>query len=146
MAKSSSASSVRLRGPVRITMPAAVAYDLKALQKGIAALVERMGCRTCFSGADCTFQTERDLVISEKLEVSPSARHFAPDLDGDPAHRVTVNLAQEVRFDLAKVQAAVERVVGKLGCPACCSGFDVAFQEEAQILTVGKDLDVQTLG
>src|SRR5438552_9025918 len=103
MAKSASAPSARLRGPVRVTMPAAVAYDLKAFQQGIAALVERLGCRTCFSGADCTFLTERDWVISDKLEVSPAARASGQAPDGDLAlsgHNVTVSLAKEVRFDL----------------------------------------------
>jgi hypothetical protein len=134
------------KGTVRVTLPAAVAYDLKALQKSIASLVERLGCRTCFSGADCTFRVERDLVINERLEAVPLARVAAPDPDGDPARAVSVHLAKEVRSDLTKVHAAVERVVGKLGCPACCSGFDIAFREEFRFLTVNKDLDVQAHG
>jgi hypothetical protein len=141
-----SASSPRLRGPVRITIPATVAYDLKAFQKSVASLVERLGCRGCFSGADCMFQTERDWVISEKHQLSPAARAPTTDALSSPAgasHNVTVSLAKEVRFDLKQVQAAIGRVVGKLGCGGCCSGFDIAFRDEIQLLTVSKDLDVQ---
>ena len=130
-------------------MPAAVAYDLKAFQRSIAALVERLGCRGCFSGADCAFQMERNWVINEKLEVSPAARAYAPDPFGDAAlagFHVTVSLAKEVRFDLNKVQPAVEKVVGQLGHPGCCSGFDIAFRDEIQFLTVSKELDVQSVG
>jgi hypothetical protein len=130
-------------------MPAAVAYDLKSFQKGIAALVENLGCRTCFSGADCTFRTERDYVISDKVDVSPAARASSPDPDGDPALsglNVTVSLAKEIRFDVNRVQAAVEKVVGQLGCGTCCSGFDIAFRDEIQFLAVTRELNVQTFG
>jgi hypothetical protein len=141
-------SSARLRGPVRITMPAAVAYDLKAFQKSVAALVERLGCRTCFSGADCHFQTERDWVISEKQQLSPAARVSTADTCtslGAGSHNVSVSLAKEVRYDLKQLQAAIGKVVGKLGHPGCCSGFDIAFREEIQYLTVSKDLNVQAV-
>jgi hypothetical protein len=55
-----------IQGPIRISMPAAVAFDLAAFQKGIANLVARLGCAPCFSGADCRFIHERDFVIKEK--------------------------------------------------------------------------------
>jgi hypothetical protein len=144
---SQSDSATRLRGPVRVTMSAAVAYDLKAFQKSVAALVERLGCRSCFSGADCTFQTERDWVISEKAQLSPAARASLPDplANSAQSHNVTVSLAKEVRFDLKQVQAAIGKVVGKLGCGGCCSGFDIAFRDEIQFLTVSKELNVQAV-
>ena len=130
-------------------MPAAVAYDLKAFQRSIAALVERLGCRGCFSGADCAFQMERNWVINEKLEVSPAARAYAPDPFGDAAlagFHVTVSLAKEVRFDLNKVQAAVEKVVGQLGHPGCCSGFDIAFRREVGTMALDERLNVVRFG
>jgi hypothetical protein len=54
---------VRSRGPLRITLPATVAYNADALKKTIASVVERIGCRTCFSGLDCHFLLERDLSV-----------------------------------------------------------------------------------
>lgn len=145
MAQSDSAT--RLRGPVRVTMPAAVAYDLKAFQKSVANLLERLGCRSCFSGADCTFTTERDWVINEKAQLNPAARTSVSDTVADAAlsHNFSVSLAKEVRFDIKQVQAAIGKVVGKLGCGGCCSGFDIAFRDEIQHLTVSKDLNVQAV-
>jgi hypothetical protein len=55
---------------VRITIPAALAYNLEAFQESIGNLVEWLGCRTCFSGADSTFLDERDIIINEKLEIT----------------------------------------------------------------------------
>ncbi len=138
-------TSPQLRGPIRVTVPASVAYDLVAFQKGITALVERIGCRTCFSGADCTFQSERDWVISKELVATPTGQSLAAD-PAIASQQVTVSLAKEVRFDINQIHAAVAKVVGKLGCGACCSGFDIAFQDEAQFLTVSKELDVQANG
>lgn len=49
--------------PIRITIPAKVAYNMDALQKSIVNIAEAIGCRTCFSGADCFFEMTRDFVI-----------------------------------------------------------------------------------
>lgn len=48
---------------VRISLPASVAYDMGALQKTLVGIAERLGCRPCFSGADCLFRLERDFVV-----------------------------------------------------------------------------------
>lgn len=50
--------------PVRITLPAEVAFDLGKLGKVLGSLAERLGCRACLSGADCTFRLERDFVVN----------------------------------------------------------------------------------
>jgi hypothetical protein len=142
--------AVRLDGPVRITIPAAVAYDLPSLKETITAVVERLGCGKCFSGADCTFQLERDLVIDAGRKVQSGPRGFSPGPDGEPARgfgrAVTASLANEVSHDLTQVLAAVGKIVDKLGCGACCSGFDIAFREELDVIRVEKDLNVQTFG
>lgn len=139
--------AIRLDGPVRITMPAAVAYDLDALKKSITTIVERVGCRACFSGADCTFQLERDLVINDRLEVSPAAWRGSTDPDGDPVKpAVYVNLANEVSYNLDRVLGAVERIVDKLGHTQCFSGFDIFFREELELIAVDRNLNVHTFG
>ncbi len=60
---------------VRVTIPARAAYELDSFQKVIENLAERLGCRACLSGADCTFSLERDFLVnpeSLKIESIPS--------------------------------------------------------------------------
>ncbi|GEM_PF-4627387 len=59
------------RAAVRVRMPASVAFNLQTLQKSIANLAERLGCKPCISGFDCTFLLERDYLINERAEVLP---------------------------------------------------------------------------
>jgi hypothetical protein len=64
---------VRAASRVRVVIPASVAYDLGKFQKSLVNLAERLGCRPCLSGADCTFQIERDFVINPaSLAVTPA--------------------------------------------------------------------------
>src|SRR5215831_1526236 len=139
-----------LNGTVRITLPAAVASNLASFQKSIGALVERLGCPTCFSGADCTFTVERDFLMNERLEISPSTPIVSsPDPDGDPTHRrrgVRVHMASDVSHNLEGIQTAVAKIAERLGHPMCCSGFDIAFREEVNVITVDRDLNVQAFG
>lgn len=157
---------------VRISIPASVASDLGSFQKSLANIAERLGCRGCFSGADCFFQIERDLVINEKLEISPASVSGprpepwlgsmvpVPWLAGALASNLsrvalnpqplpplptTVTLASEVSFDLAKVQESVAKIAGRLGCTSCCSGFDISFRHELDFM-IDANLNVQTRG
>jgi hypothetical protein len=128
---------------VRITIPAAVAYNLEAFQESIGNLVERLGCRTCFSGADCTFLHERDFIINENREVraapqpSPWVRVDLPQpspwvrLDNpQPCPWVRLALPGEVSNNLKQIRLVVSNIAGKLGHPNCCSGFDIQFRQE----------------
>jgi len=56
---------------VRVRIPASVAFNLQMLQKSIANLAERLGCKPCVSGFDCTLLLELDYLINEKAEVLP---------------------------------------------------------------------------
>jgi hypothetical protein len=49
--------------PVRVTIPASVAFDMGKLTEAIGNFVERLGCKPCFSGIACLLVTERDFVI-----------------------------------------------------------------------------------
>jgi hypothetical protein len=121
----------KIQGPIRISIPAAVAYDLAAFQKSIAHLVERLGCRTCFSGADCTFLHERDFMVNEKLEVHPSggASVQVPQ-DPVPMRAATATLSGKAGHNLKQIQEVVANIAGRLGHPGCCSGFDIFFRQE----------------
>jgi hypothetical protein len=123
----------KIQGPIRVSMPAAVAYDLAAFQKSIAHLVERLGCRTCFSGADCTFLHERDFVINEKLEIHPSTRTSVQLLENpnpSPWRAATATLSGKAGHNLKQIQEVVANIAGRLGHPGCCSGFDILFRQE----------------
>lgn len=148
------------RGPVRITLPAAVAYDLKSLQKSLVNLADQLGCRPCFSGADCTFLLERDFVINEKGEVGTAVNQIQnvalvqgptphPWRSGPlpdpwlaalaepipyPSHRVTARISGSVSYNIDALQKAVANVAGKLGHPMCFSGFDITFLHERELI------------
>jgi hypothetical protein len=105
--------------------------------------VERLGCRTCFSGADCTFLHERDFIINEKLEVRASPNPLPwlrlelpvplPWLrleNPSPSPWSRVALPGEVSNNLKQIRLVVSNIAGKLGHPNCCSGFDIQFRQE----------------
>jgi hypothetical protein len=127
----------KIQGPIRISVPAAVAYDLAAFQKSIANLVERIGCRTCFSGADCTFLHERDFVINEKLEIQPSAGGSVQLLENpipSPWRSARATLSGKAAYNLKQIQEVVANIAGRLGHPMCCSGFDIFFRQELDFM------------
>ena len=126
------------RGPVRITLPANVAYDPKALKKSIANIVERLGCPKCFSGADCFFTNERDLVIDSKLAVNPV---LGPQPEPWSQNTYTVGLSSKVRHDLDKVFVAIDKAIDIIGAHPCISGFDFHFQDELRTIVVNEKLE-----
>lgn len=129
--------AVRQGGTVRITVPATVASDLGSFQKTIGMIAERLGCPRCASGIDCAFHLERDWVINERLEAS------AVSLPSDPVpwRSVSATLPRNVSYDLNKLQKAVANIAGRLGCQACCSGFDILFRNELDFI-IDENLNV----
>jgi hypothetical protein len=135
------------KGTVRLRLPAAVANDLGRLQKSIVELSERMGCRACFSGADCLFEVEKRFVVDDGVRVAPDPSPWrALPQDPVPFRGIQVGVAAEVGNEIGRVQDAIERVLGKLGCQACCSGFDIFFRRELDALHVDRELNVQGFG
>jgi hypothetical protein len=142
----SKAAQIQRSGPVRISMPASVAYNVNALQKSIAEIVDRLGCTRCFSGANCVFQLERDWVINDKLEVTavlePDPHPWRIDRVAGPdptpwkasSRAASVSLAAKVAYNLADIQKVVAEVAGRLGHPQCFSGFDIGFGLEQQLV------------
>ncbi len=131
--------STPLGSAVRISIPAKVAYDLKAFQKSIADLVEDLGCRTCFSGVDCTFITERNFVVNPSGKVSPRLSNLiqveGQDPDVDPilpraSNLVSAQVPVKVGYNLKLLNEVIATISDRLGCAACCSGFDISFRQE----------------
>ena len=58
--------------PVRLVIPAKVAFNLDEFTKVVGNLAERLGCKPCLSGRACLFLLERDFVVNpESLEIEP---------------------------------------------------------------------------
>lgn len=136
--------------PVRIRIPARIGNNLDALQQTIAELADRLGCPDCFSGSDCRFLREKDFLVDPDGRIQPDPQSWR-GLPSDPvpvrtARAVQVSLPLKASNDLESVQNAIGNVLGKLGCMACCSGFDIEFRNELGVLSVDEKLDVQGFG
>lgn len=143
MAPKSKEPGLRARGPVRVTIPAAIAYDPDALKQSLADILDRIGCRACCSGADILLQTERDFISDQGLR----ARALA-DPDPHPwrvseAHQFTVGLASSVKYDIDSVFKAIDKVIDVIGPHPCISGFDVLLRDELRTIVVNEKLEAQ---
>jgi len=129
-------------------MAASVTNDLDSFKKGLTAVAERLGCPTCFSGADCTFQQERDFIVDESLKVTPRAELGGATTSFEPGRGgtgVTVRLTPEAEYDLDHILRAVDIIGRDLGqhwksggLAYCCSGFDITFQQQLSFLVDGE--------
>jgi hypothetical protein len=119
----------RNRGTVRLQIPAAVAYDLPSLQRAIGTLVERLGCKACFSGSACDFRNERDFVMSTDKRITAAA-YATPDASSLRGENVKVALPASVSYDIEKIRELTARIADKVGHSSCFSGFDISFGEE----------------
>jgi hypothetical protein len=141
-----STRKAELHGTVRVTLPASVAYSPDLLKKSIQKLMGRLGCLTCFSGANCLFQVERDFVVDakagalERVALNPQP---LPPGERSIAH---VALASGARFDINKVFKAVDSVINTLGSCPCHSGFDVLYQNEIRMIGINEKLEAQQFG
>lgn len=54
---------------------------------------------------------------------------------------VHVSLPAEVIFDMDRFSAVQKDILGRLGCQACCSGWDIRWDVERQFI-VDRDLNV----
>jgi hypothetical protein len=125
------------RGPIRMTIPAAVAYNPDGLKKSLAQLAERIGCGRCFSGADCRISTERDFVLDARQQLTATQVATV----ADHGSMVNVGLSSEIKYDIDKVFGAIDAVIEGLGSHPCLSGFDLAFQNQLDTIVVDRNLE-----
>src|SRR6266568_647513 len=91
-------------GPVRVSMPASIAYDLPSFQKGIASVLKSLGCEACCSGYDITFGLEREFVLNEKLELRASGSIRMLPQDPVPlVNAATVTVPQSASSTLDRI-------------------------------------------
>ena len=48
----------------------------------------------------------------------------------EPSGVVNIHVKPDVLFDLKAVQTLQSQVLGRLGCLACCSGYQIIFRTE----------------
>ena len=137
-------------GPVRVTIPAKIAFNLPELEAGIDSLVDALGCGKCFSGADCTFLHEREFVLGE-LNAGPQPEPWSIKPHPEPwlearvqAQKVTVVLNKEVSYDLPAVKETLRKILDLAGCP-CHSGLDISYLSEISRVSplVSRNIDQQ---
>jgi hypothetical protein len=58
---------------------------------------------------------------------------------------VNIRVPAEVAFDLEKAQQIQRDILGRLGCPACCSGIDIRFILENEFI-VDRELNIREAG
>ena len=143
----------RAHGTVRISLPAKIAYDPRALKASIGSLLERLGCPKCFSGADCLFTHERDFVVDAKGAVTavgagptPNPWKAGPLPDPWKEAIATVSLPPGARYDINKVFKAVDKVIDIIGAHPCHSGIDILYQNELKVIGFNEQLEAQQFG
>jgi hypothetical protein len=62
-ANATAIQTARVSGKVTVTVPASVAFNLEKMQAVFKSLGEKVGCGSCYSGADCFLQFEREWLV-----------------------------------------------------------------------------------
>jgi hypothetical protein len=129
-------------------LPASVAYNADALKKTIASVVDRIGCRTCFSGVDCHFSQERDFSVDLKGAVSSNPDPVPWRASNPPPvpWKVVVGFQGKTAYNIDLVYLAIDNIIGRLGCLPCHSGFDIDYINEVILLGVDPAQQVQQYG
>ena|SRR5690349_327755 len=119
--------------PIRVTVPASVAFHPDAFKESVINLMEKLGCGKCFSGWDCAFTLQRDYVINPDRQIS-ALESLKPS--GLPT--VNVRLSEKVGFNINEIGNVLGKLSKKYGCLPCHSGFDFRFKNEIRELTAGQ--------
>ena len=141
----------RRGGAIRLTLPAKVANDLGALQKGLKSLAERLGHPQCATGCDILhLGLEREFMLTDAVALNPQPLPPGPDpLRFGPLPdpwRITVTIPDKVNNSIDALTKAVAVVVDKLGCKPCCSGFDILFRREIATIVLDEQLNIARFG
>jgi len=121
-------------------------------------LAGRLGHPACATGCDLFhIGIEREFTMSSASELNPqplppvSNDMFAQvsralPQDPVPARTVNVSVPAAVLGNIDNLNRVIGKVLGKLGCAACCSGFDIAFRRELDSITVDEQLNIHGFG
>jgi hypothetical protein len=138
-------------GAVRLTLSAKAANDLGTLQNSLKSLAERLGHPACATGCDTLFlQMEHEFVVDAEAQLNPQP--LPPRVtvglpqDPDPIRPVQVMIPEGVNNDIKLLQKALATTLGKLGCRACCSGFDILFRRELDLIAINERANATGFG
>lgn len=140
------ASITRRGGAVRLTVSSKVANDLGLLQGALKNLADRLGHTACATGCDI-FHIGQEVefgvneVALNPQPLPPRSLNFSP-LRGT----ITVTIPEKVNGNIELLTKAIGTVVGKLGCEACCSGFDIYFRNELNSIALDERAGVARFG
>jgi hypothetical protein len=146
------AKLARQGGAVRLTLSAKVANDLGALNRSLKSLAERLGHDNCATGCNTLFlQLERHFTIGDDVMLNPQPLPPGPDdlalpSDPVPVHTVNVMIPEKVNNNIQSIQKALAVTLGKLGCDNCCSGFNIIFRRELDLLAFDDRVNVRGFG
>ena len=140
------ASITRRGGAVRLTVSAKVANDLNLLQGALKNLADRLGHTACATGCDF-FHIGQEVEFGVN-EVALNPQPLPPRGLNLAAARgtVTVTIPEKVNGNIDLLTRAIGSVVGKLGCEACCSGFDILFRNEINTMSLDERGGVARFG
>lgn len=69
-----------------------------------------------------------------------------PQLSLKEGNTVQVRVSADVMFNLEKAQAVQKKVLGRLGCPGCTSGFNLSLVALEREFVVDAQLDIRPAG
>jgi hypothetical protein len=137
----------RKGGAVRLTLSAKVANDIGALRTSLKLVAERLGHPACATGCDILhLGLEREFAFGDNVSLNPQPlppRSFGLD---QTKGQITVTMPDKVNGNIDALTKAVGVVLGKLGCPSCCSGFDILFRRELNTLALDEKGGVVRFG
>lgn len=140
---------IRQGGAVRLTLSARVANDLGALQRSLQAVAERLGHPNCATGCDILhLGLEQEFGFGFGDDVSLNPQPLPPrSISMDRARgQITVTIPDRVNGNIDALTKAAGVVLGKLGCSACCSGFDILFRREINTMALDEKGGVARFG
>src|SRR5262249_33980384 len=124
-----------------------VANDLAALQRSLKIVAERLGHPACATGCDILhIGLEQEFAFTEKAALDPQPSPWHQVLDHQAKGLITVSVPNKVTADIEALGRAVSNVVAKLGCASCCSGFDILFRGEINMIALDERAEVVRFG
>jgi len=137
----------RKGGAVRLTVTSRVANDLGSLQVALKNLADRLGHSACATGCDIFHIGQEQEFTFSGDAVALNPQPLPPRIGFERARgTVTVTLPERVNGNIELLNKAVGNVLGKLGCGACCSGFDILFLNEMNTIALDEKGGVARFG
>lgn len=137
-----------VKGTVRVTLPAKIAYDPEGFKRSVAAILEEIGCPRCFSGANCVFENERRFVMDPEFSIMRRSALMDPEPDPWMVARpqaVNVMTSGRMKYDIDKVLVAIDKVIDLVGGHPCISGLDFYFRDVLDAIVVNDQAEAVQL-